>query len=83
MPRFENSSENPGSFAVGLSDISDNTSWLELDPVWEKLSPRWEKLNPTDDDNYIRKCSRCGCLGFSSFNYCPYCGVKMEAENDD
>lgn len=46
---------------------------------------RWEEYIDQDefwDELVSEKCSVCGTLHYSAYNYCPNCGAKMDGDSN-
>ena len=71
-------------------EVWRNSQTGETSVGWydEEFRGRWELTNAEDWGEKYWQCSVCGC-GESSYdcnyhtNYCPNCGAKMDADEDE
>ena len=68
---------------VQMKDVTksiNNAPTIEAEPV---RHGRWEKCSQYDIFDYCQ-CSECGYFSFDGdTNYCPYCGAKMDGEDEN
>jgi len=55
-----------------FTEILDSVSAVDAAPV---INGRWY-----DKGSLSCRCSCCGCKSNKEYNYCPYCGAKMDGE---
>lgn len=84
---YDNSNRLPTVYMEGVSDgllmaqdIAETAQIVDASPV---VHGEWET---TSYNAYMVRCSKCHCgdhiqlAGKDIFNYCPYCGAKMDGE---
>lgn len=49
--------------------------------IWSM--PEYKKTGHWDAENGEAICSECGSIGNGEYDYCPWCGMPMDTEEDD
>lgn len=71
----------------GIDYLTVHIEGIENGKTVDVKHGRWEVFSEPivlgeDDVDVIYKCSVCHCNSISDFNFCPYCGAKMDGDRN-